>query len=964
VTAPAPAAAPANPQRPPRPSAVEIRRAVDVLCGPLSTSNVVELRALGADFGGRGYKADFGGFFSDADKLTNEAVKLSRAGAAVYVTLNPPEPALLSRAVNRVQKQGKRSLLTKDAEVACRRWLLVDLDPNRPTGVSATDEELALAEALVEELLVALVEERGWPLPVTGISGNGWHGLWRIDLPNDAEALALVKAVLEALSARFSTAQVKVDTGVFNASRITKLFGTVANKGDHCPEAGRPHRLSRLVNVPDFVEVVPREALERAVAEWGSPTETSSPQTAKKPTPASTKADAAKVARSKAQLAEWLQAWHVEATGPRPMGGGWKWIPRAPCPGPCGETDGAQVVGVTAKGAFFYRCHHERCTSAGIAWAHFRGHWDAEHADKPLPEASRAARELVEGLAARARGEEGPGVAMSAAALEAIEFVKQESPEAWAVARAALKAVPGVQIASVEKEAKRRARKLAVEQKKAQGRTFIEVSGRVHEMVEESEKALAKCCQDVYAKNGLLVRVRRDESIEGMPEDVIEPIPYGALPSHMTRAAEWNRQTKDGLAPCMPPREVVSALHVKGVYHHVRRLRGLSDCPVLRPDGTVADSPGYDAASGYLISWREEWPAVPREPTKQQAEDALALLRLELLSDFPFMEEADESAALAFLLTLIARPAIPGPVPLWFVDAAKSGTGKTLLARSCAFVALGQWIVPMEPSASEEEFQKNLTSQSMEGERLILIDNVNTAFGSATLDAAVTAGVRRARVLGVSRTVRTRVPLIVATGNNVAIRGDMVRRCVPVHIGWPNGSPYRRTRFRHPSLKHYLEHDRPRLLTAALTILRWQIASGYPQADLQALGSFEAWSALVRNALVWLGMPDPIARQEELRDADLAHEDLRVLLHAWIDAMGERWVSTRDLASTPREELRDALIGLQPKGYRGDLSPRTISFVLRKFVDNEADGMRLERGRKTKTGVEWRVQRVTEQTER
>ena len=63
----------------------------------------------------------------------------------VYVTLNPVNPALLARASNRLRTVGRNDALTSDADITKRRWLPIDLDPVRPSGISSTDQEHLLA---------------------------------------------------------------------------------------------------------------------------------------------------------------------------------------------------------------------------------------------------------------------------------------------------------------------------------------------------------------------------------------------------------------------------------------------------------------------------------------------------------------------------------------------------------------------------------------------------------------------------------------------------------------------------------------------------------------------------------------------------------------------------------------------------------------------------------------------------
>lgn len=224
----------------PSPNKAAILAALGVLFDP---ADVVELRALTT----KGRKRTDSGYFDAAhwDDLADYAMRLSETGAAVYVTLNPVDPQLLSRYSNRVEPFA--TCTTTDKQVMRRRWLLIDLDPGRPSDTSATDTQLEAAKIKALEIHRYLVGI-GWPEPVTALSGNGYHLLYAIDLPNDEVSTALVKAVLLALSERFDDAHTKVDRSVFNAARICKLYGTVANKGDHT--AAAPWRLSCLMDTP------------------------------------------------------------------------------------------------------------------------------------------------------------------------------------------------------------------------------------------------------------------------------------------------------------------------------------------------------------------------------------------------------------------------------------------------------------------------------------------------------------------------------------------------------------------------------------------------------------------------------------------------------------------------------------------------------------------------------------------
>lgn len=175
-----------------------------------------------------------------------------RAGETVYWNINP---------VNR----GHSGATARKADVACRRWLLVDIDPIKPPehkDDSATDEEHEQARVLACDVQVYL-GEREWPAPVVIDSGNGWYLLYRIDLPNTPHAQAVLKRIYYHLHERFDGGGT-VDRSVHNANRLAKLPGSLSRKG--APTAERPHRPCRLVHVPEHLEIVPAEMLSALTA--------------------------------------------------------------------------------------------------------------------------------------------------------------------------------------------------------------------------------------------------------------------------------------------------------------------------------------------------------------------------------------------------------------------------------------------------------------------------------------------------------------------------------------------------------------------------------------------------------------------------------------------------------------------------------------------------------------------------
>jgi hypothetical protein len=121
-----------------------------------------------------------------------------------------------------------------------------------------------------------------------------------------------------------------------------------------------------------------------------------------------------------------------------------------------------------------------------------------------------------------------------------------------------------------------------------------------------------------------------------------------------------------------------------------------------------------------------------------------------------------------------------------------------------------------------------------------------------------------------------------ATGNNVSLGGDTARRACHIRLESPEERPEERTGFRHPNLLKWVRQNRPRLLRAALTLLRAYVVAGKPDQGLTPWGSFEQWSDLVRNCIVWNDMPDPGETRRELREhADTEVQNMTVLLRCW-----------------------------------------------------------------------------------
>ena len=209
------------------------------------SSKLVEIRLLG--------KNTYSGYFTDIDTLIAQLRPLldhnnyQYYGAMqAYFTLNEVNEDLYSREQRDVFVKKPKSTTT-DGDITRRRFVLIDLDPQRSAGISASNEEFEKAHMKCVDVYKYLLAN-GFKEPIITVSGNGYHCYVPCDMPNDDEHNELIKKFLQSLSNIFGGDDVEVDEKVFNPARIDKLIGTWAKKGADSKE--RPWRISKILKVP------------------------------------------------------------------------------------------------------------------------------------------------------------------------------------------------------------------------------------------------------------------------------------------------------------------------------------------------------------------------------------------------------------------------------------------------------------------------------------------------------------------------------------------------------------------------------------------------------------------------------------------------------------------------------------------------------------------------------------------
>lgn len=423
-------------------------------------------------------------------------------------------------------------------------------------------------------------------------------------------------------------------------------------------------------------------------------------------------------------------------------------------------------------------------------------------------------------------------------------------------------------------------------------RLRIRLDPELHEIGDAAIDALRRV-DDVYVRCGRLVRIvpANAGSAEGGRRDGscrVEPVPHTSLLEMLTSVAEFyevrTRKTGEGGSETYerhvaPPERVARQVSERPSWPGVPTLTAVVDHPVVLASGDIVAEPGFHRPSGIFVSGDLPIGEIPAgRDAARDAADAL----LELVRDFPFESDAGRTAWLATALTVFARPAIPGPCPMLLIDANTRGAGKTRLADLIGTIATGRSVPRQVVPERDAEMRKRITTVAVAGLPIVLFDNVRGQLGTPSLEAALTADRWQDRLLGSNGLVEMPLQVTwIATGNNVNVTPDILRRVLYSRLVAREERPEERTGFKYPDLLDYARGERATLVRHALTVLANYIRVGRPKQDVSAWGGFEEWSDLIRGAIRWVGLPDPFAARRVLAAADVETEALRMLVGGW-----------------------------------------------------------------------------------
>lgn len=428
----------------------------------------------------------------------------------------------------------------------------------------------------------------------------------------------------------------------------------------------------------------------------------------------------------------------------------------------------------------------------------------------------------------------------------------------------------------------------------------------------------------------------REELDENGPAIIAEVTP-GQLTAKIQYAHRCykivkNKETKeDHEVPALFPLEASKrAVDAPEAMVMLRTLRGVTHTPMVRADGTILDTPGYDEASGYLFlpGPGVRMAPVPEAPSAQDVERAVALLD-EMVAGFPWETKEDKANYYGLLLTPLLRMLAPPSYKAFFIGAHQPGSGKTLLADVAR--ALHGGVFRSDMPVDEKEIKSMTTSLlATTSAPVIQVDNVTGVLRSSYLAGLLTSsGEIQERELGKSSNLEfTNDRVWVFTGNNPSLGGDIVRRTITIMID-PNMANPETREFAIQDLGAWVNAHRNELLHALMVMIRYWVANGSVMAVRRQSDSFATWESTVGGILAACGVLGEFDAESGKRAAAGGDDDgLAALLEHIREGWGDKtWTVAQLLVAEPEE-------------FRASAQEWLPTAILDKLARSEAGGRR------------------------
>ena len=312
------------------------------------------------------------GYFYDIEEAIKQLQPFDNCN--IYYTINEVKKACASRDQFNCFRQVRGTATSKN-DIEHRWWMAVDVDCERPSGVSSTNEEKAKAHKKAQDVFVFL-RNNGFSTPVVCDSSSGYHILYPIDMDNTQESEDAIKEFLEILANNFTDESVKIDTVLHDSNRILRLSGSYGRKGRSSED--RPHRLAKILSVPSEIVRMKVEQIQAFNDKYRIKVEL--PQR---------RQFNGNMNHEEFNLREFIQKYGIEVSKEVPLsGGGTKYV-LAECPFDSQHKSPDSALFELPNGAVAFKCYHNSCSK--YDWRAFRLHFDPhaydhENESRPQPQ--------------------------------------------------------------------------------------------------------------------------------------------------------------------------------------------------------------------------------------------------------------------------------------------------------------------------------------------------------------------------------------------------------------------------------------------------------------------------------------------------------------------------------------------------------------------------------------------------
>ena len=437
-------------------------------------------------------------------------------------------------------------------------------------------------------------------------------------------------------------------------------------------------------------------------------------------------------------------------------------------------------------------------------------------------------------------------------------------------------------------------------------------------VADATEGLMEALCGQILQQNGGLVRpvvLDATQSVEGVVRfnagmTVLLPVTTDWLWLKLSEKIRFYRMTQQSeekggelkATPADPPKKLAALIQANIGKLPFYTVRAMVTAPTIDlTSGEIIDVPGINPRTGLLAVFDPgEFPTVKRGLTQAEAKERLDEVFHDLLRGFPF-DDGERGASAAVAMSTLITPLLRATMvsaPLHAIDAAAPGTGKTMLSEISGILATGAKPAASAWSRDEEENEKRLGAALMQKASVLLLDNLEAKKGDKLegnmMCMVLTSEMVSIRVLGThGKANLSTKTFIMATGNNIVVAGDMVRRVVKCRLDAKMARPETRSFNFVPT---ELANERRGVIVASiLEAVAAYIDAGRPcDGDVAKLGGFESWTT-IQGLLKWCGWEDPARTIDAVRATDTSRHETEEALEAWHMAFGDEWVTPKEV---------------------------------------------------------------------